>query len=104
MLILISFTWAISLFLALLPFSHQLQRVFTNRAIIRDNLFFRNVIVGFEAARRWAESIITFSPELQSATSATVANIRSANSWSDLQSALGNVSYANMLETQTFFG
>ena len=97
-------TWTISIILALLPFSHHLQYVFTDRAIIRDNLFFDNVVVRFEAAKEWAEKLLTFSPELQSASRETVLRIRDAVSWADLQSALGGISLANALQTERFFG
>jgi len=88
--------------LALLPFSNRLQYVFTNRAIIPVNMFFENVIVGFDSAKDWAEKLLTFAPELQSASPALVYQIRDAASWSDLQSILGNVSVASILDTQSF--
>jgi len=101
---LIVMTWAVSLFLALFPFTTRLQYVFTNRAIIPGNLFFENVIVGFDSAKDWAEKLLTFSPELQSASSKIVFQIRDATSWSELQSTLGNVSVASVLDAQSFIG
>ena len=103
-LLLIIMTWAISLFVALIPFSKNLEFFFTTRAIIHDNLFFQSVVVSFEAAKDWAEKLITFSPELQTATRETVLRIRDAVSWSGLRSALGNVSETNVLQTDRFFG
>jgi len=101
---LIAMTWAVSLFLALLPFSNRLQFMFTNRAIIPENHFFENVIVRFDSAKVWAEKLLTFVPELQSASPEVVYQIRDAASWSDLQSILGNVSIANVLDAQSFIG
>jgi len=92
------------MFLALLPFSSHLEFIFTDRAIIHDNLFFENAVVRFESAKIWAEKLVTYSPELQTASRNRVLRISNAASWSDLQSALGNVSVAKVLETERYFG
>jgi len=97
-------TWTVSLFLALLPFTNRLQYVFTDRAVIPENLFFENVTVRFDAAKEWAEKLLTFAPEMKLASADTVYQIRNAISWSDLRSVLGNVSAASILETQSYIG
>ena len=103
-LLLIASTWAISLFLALLPFANSLQYVFTDRAVVPDNLFFENVIVRFDAAKDWAEKLLTFAPQLQSASRETAYQIQDATTWSDLQAAIRNASVASILEPQSFIG
>jgi len=103
-MILIAVAWVISLFLAFLPLSPQLKYVFTDRAIILDNLFFANVTVRLDAAKDWSEKLLTFNPQLQSAPAEMVYKIRNAISWSELYAALENVTAARMLNVQRFIG
>ena len=88
----------------MLPFANSLQYVFTDRAVIPDNLFFENVIVRFDAAKDWAQKLLTFAPQLQSASRETAYQIRDAATWSDLQAAIRNASVASILEPQSFIG
>ena len=103
-LILITLSWTISLFLALLPFTTSLQYIFAERALIPDNVFFRNVTVNFDAAKNWAEKLLTFSPEMQLCSEDVVHQIRDAVSWADLQSAIANASMADTLNIRGFIG
>jgi len=103
-LVLIALSWTISLFLAMLPFSTSLQYIFTTKAIIPNNLYFQNVMVDFNSAKQWAETLLTFIPETQSFSKETVLNIRNAVSWVDLQSSVANVSAENMLNIKGFIG
>lgn len=98
LLILISFTWIFSLLLALIPFSTSLQYIFTDRAVIQHNPFFRNVVVDFDSAKNWAERLLTFEPELRNTTVDVVYRIRGATTWSGLKDLLGNIRLAELLE------
>ena len=104
MLILITASWTFSLLLAFLPFSTNLQHVFTDQAIIRDNLFFENVTVRFNSAKNWAEKLLTFSPDFRSASAETAQKIRDSRSWPELHASLGNASEASILDTESFIG
>jgi len=98
-------TWVISLSLALLPLTSSLQYYFSSQeAYIPNNLFFGYEVVGFDTAKEWAESLLTFSPELHFATKETVFQIRNADSWRDLYSVVANATVADVLNTQRFIG
>ena len=90
--------------LALLLFSPSLQYVFTNEAIIENNPFFRNVVVGFDSAKNWTERLLTFEPQLANASAELVYQIRGATTWSGLQSTLENISLADLIDPSDFLG
>ena len=90
--------------LALLPFSPSLQYVFTDQAIIKNNPFFRNIVVGFDSAKSWTERLLTFEPQLANASAELVYQIRGATTWSGLQSTLGNISLADLIGPSGFLG
>ena len=97
-------TWVISITLALIPFSTNLQYFFTNLAYIPNKYIFDYEVVEFASAKFWAEQLLTFSPELQYATEETVFRIRNAVSWPDLYSVVANESIASILDTQNLIG
>ena len=101
---LVIFAWSLSFTMALLPLSPPLQYIFTDQAIIENNPFFRNIFVSFDSAKNWTERLLTFEPELANASAELVYQIRGATTWSGLQSTLGNISLANLLDPSGFLG
>ena len=62
------------------------------------------MIVRFDAAKDWAQKLLTFDPKLKSASRETAYQIRDAATWSDLQAVICNASVASILDPQSFIG
>jgi len=83
-LLLIALSWAISLTISLIPLSMANQDVFVRKAKIIDNPFFGNT-VNFSEAKSYAETLLTYSPEMSAASEKDVREISNAKSWSDVE-------------------
>ena len=100
-------TWVISFLLALIPLLSELETTFSPHALIRNNPFFDNVVVEFNDARSWAEKTLTYDPWFSSQNHnlhEAAMKLQTANSYSELQAALGGARSAKYLETTGLFG
>ena len=97
--------WVIPLVIAFIPFSSQLQYIYTNKAIIPGSMYFGGGLVDFEKVKNWSEDALTFDSELRfSATYETLQKIRSSKSWYDLQAIFKDTSIAQFLTPSRYFG
>ena len=103
-LILIALAWCIPSILTI-PFQlESYQYIFANRAIIPDNVFFRNVVVKFDDAQMWLENLLTFKPKLQNVTMKMLYEIRNATSWNMLQEIATNLGMPEELKKTAVLG
>ena len=82
---LIALTWCLSIFAIIPIFLERYQYVFSNRAVVPDNVFFGDIIVDFDEARTWLEKLPTYKAELQNVTVESLYEIQNATSWNTLQ-------------------
>ena len=104
-LVLILLSWTFSISLALVPVLPQLQSVFADRALLQDNSFFPSKVTYFAEAKNWSEKLLTYDPSFTHRSPEVASHeIETATSWHGLRSALGDAKWAEILETNNYFG
>ena len=104
-LVFILCAWLFAVPLALIPFSSNLEYVFAEKVILKNNAFFTNNFVHLEPAKLWAENLLTFDPEKCANSSLEILQkIRNSFTWRDLQKAIGNSPSTIYIEPLRYFG
>jgi len=83
-LLLIALSWTISFSIALIPLIPGNQDVFAQKAKINDNPYFSGV-VNFSEAKSYAETLLTYSPDMSIASDDDVRKITRSESWTDVE-------------------
>ncbi|CAK8693080.1 unnamed protein product [Clavelina lepadiformis] len=87
-LIMIAMSWIIAAVIAALPFFPSLEHIFTDRATLADNPFFKSATASYDVVKVWAERMLTFDPNYASLPNETISEIRDATTWGQLQDIL----------------